>query len=182
MFILFLVMFSSLFFLSSSLFSIMFGAPYVPIAEKFVYKILLFGCLSSNDILYDLGCGDGRILITGIYDFNVSKAVGYEISPWPYFKTLFLIKYKRLEKIKLFRKNCLKADISQATFIFLYLLPALVDKVAYKIAKEGIPKTKILCVSFPIDINKHTGFQLLKSEKIENLMLYLYELKSLYPR
>lgn len=175
--ILFLVMFSSLFFLSSSLFSIMFGAPYIPIAEKFVYKILSFGGLSPNDILYDLGCGDGRVLISGISDFKVSRAVGYEISPWPYFKTLFLIKYKRLEKIKLFRKNCLKADISQATFIYLYLLPTLVDKVAYKIAKEGKPKTKILCVSFPIDINKHIEFKLLKSEKIENLAVFLYELK-----
>lgn len=169
-------MFSSLFFLSSSLFSIMFGAPYVPISQKYIRKILSFGSLSSNDILYDLGCGNGRILITGISDFNISKAVGYEISPWPYFKTIYSIKKNKIKRIEVFRKNCLKADISQATFIYLYLFPALVDKVAYKIAKEGARKTKILCVSFPIDLNKHTRFQLLKSEKLENLTLYLYEL------
>lgn len=168
----------ALVFLLSGLISTIFGAPYVPLPRKYIKKILLFGNLSSNDILYDLGCGDGRVLMSGFSNFNVSKAVGYEISPWPYFKTLFLVKYNRLKRVKLFRINCLKADIGQATFIYLYLFPKLVDKIAYKIAKEGKPKTKILCVSFPININQHIEFKLLKSEKLDNLTLFLYELKS----
>lgn len=165
-------------FLLSGLISIIFGAPYIPLSKKFVQKILLFGDLSSNDTLYDLGCGDGRVLMSGLSNFNISKAVGYEIAPWPYFKTLLLVKYSELKKIELFRKNCLKADISQATFIYLYLFPGLVDKIAYKIAKEGIPRIRILCVSFPIDTNRHIEFELLKSAKIDNLTIYLYELKS----
>jgi len=168
----------ALIFLFSGLISIIFGAPYVPLSRKYIQKILLFGGLSSSDVLYDLGCGDGRVLMLGLSNFNVSRAVGYEISPWPYFKTLFLIKHNRLKKIEIFRKNCLKANIYQATFIYLYLFPGLVDKMAYKIAKEGMPKTKILCVVFPIDINQHTKFQLLKTEKFEKLTAYLYELKS----
>jgi len=167
-----------LFFLLSELISIIFGTPYVPLSKKFILKILSFGGLSPNDVFYDLGCGDGRILLSGLSNFNVSKAVGYEIAPWPYFKTLFLIKYNQLKKIELFRTNCLRANVSQATFIYIYLFPNLVDKIAYKIAKEGICKTKILCVSFPIDTNRHIEFQLLKSMKLENLTVYLYELKS----
>ncbi|MBI2631161.1 hypothetical protein HYW73_03045 [Candidatus Nomurabacteria bacterium] len=165
-------------YLLSGLISIIFGAPYVPLSQKSIQKILSFGNLSSNDILYDLGCGDGRILMSGIFDFNVSKAVGYEIAPWPYFKTLFLIKLNQLKRIKLSRINCLKADISQATFIYLYLFPKLVDKIAYKIVREGKLKTRVLCVAFPIDTNRHIEFQLIKSEKLENLMAYLYELKA----
>jgi hypothetical protein len=157
--------------------SLIFGAPYIPLSQKFIQRILLFGSLSSNDIFYDLGCGDSRILISGLSDFNVSKVVGYEMAPWPYFKSLFLIKYNKIKNIELFRKNCLKADISQATFIYLYLFPKLVEKIAYKIVKEGTPKTKILCVEFPIEMNQHNEFQLLKSEKIDNLTAYLYELK-----
>ena len=155
----------------------MFGAPYVPLSRKSVRKILLFGGLSSNDILCDLGCGDGRVLMSGLSNFNVSKVIGYEIAPWPYFKTLFLIKYNQLKKIELFRINCLKADVSQVTFVYLYLFPELVDKIAYKIAKEGIPEVIIVCVSFPININKHIEFQLLKSTKINNLIVHLYKLK-----
>ncbi len=156
----------------------MFGAPYVPLSRKSIYKILLFGDLSPNDVLLDLGCGDGRVLMSGLSNFNISETIGYEIAPWPYLKTLLLIKYNRIKKIKLFLNNCLKADISQATFIYLYLFPELVDKIAYKIAKEGIPETIIICVSFPIDINKHTEFQLSKSTKIDNLIIYLYRLKN----
>lgn len=164
-------------FYSSGFVSIISGAPYIPLSQKLIRKILSFGGLSSNDVFYDLGCGDGRILISGLSNFNVSKAVGYEVAPWPYFKTLFLIKRNRFKKIDLFRKNCLKADIGQATFIYLYLFLKLVDKVAYKIATNGTPGAKILCVEFPIDTNQHIEFQLLKSEKIDNLMVYLYELK-----
>jgi len=168
---------SLLLFYLSGFISLMFGAPYIPLSRKYIRKILSFGNISSNDTLYDFGCGDGRILISGVSDFNVLKAVGYEIAPWPYLKTLFSIKLKRLKKISIFRKNFLKADIGQATFIYLYLFIKLVDKVAYKIAREGIPGTKILCVQFPIDTNKHTEFELLKSTKIDNLTIYLYKLK-----
>lgn len=164
------------FFYVSGLISLIFGAPYISLSKKSIPKILLFGGLSSSDVFYDLGCGDGRILESGLYDLNVSKAVGYEIAPWPYFKALFLSKYKRITKIQLFRKNFLKADISQATFIYLYLFPKLIEKTARKITEEGMPLTKILCIEFPIDINKHTRFKLLKSEKVDNLTLYLYEL------
>lgn len=163
-------------FLLSVLVSLLFGAPYVPLSQKLVHEILSFGCLSANDILCDLGCGDGRILMSGVSDFNVSRAIGYEVAPWPYLKAMFLITCKRQKELKLFRKNCLKADIGKTTFIYLYLFPKLVDKVAYKIAHEGAPKTRVLCVEFPIDTNRHTGFQLLKSRKIANLMAYLYQL------
>lgn len=153
------------------------GAPYVPVPKKSVKKILSFGELTSRDTLYDLGCGDGKILISGLLDFGVQGAVGYEISLWPYLKALFSTKYNKLTNIKIYRRNFFKSDISQATFIYLYLFPKLVDKVAYKIAKENRPNTKILSVDFPIDTNQHTEFQLLKSAKIDKLTAYLYELK-----
>lgn len=177
----FIFLVSLAFFYLSGFISLIFGAPYIPLSKKPILKILSFGGLSSDDIFYDFGCGDGRILISGLSNFNISSAVGYEIAPWPYFKALFLIKYKKIRKIKLFRKNCLKADISQATFIYLYLFPKLVAKIARKIAKEGTPKIKILCVEFPIDTNQCVEFQLLKSEKIDNLTTYLYELKPRNP-
>lgn len=166
-----------LLFLLSEFVSMVSGAPYVSVPKKSVKKILSFGGLSSHDILYDLGCGDGRILISGSLDFGVQGAVGYEISLWPYLKALFSTKYNGLISIKIFRRNFFKSDISQATFIYLYLFPKLVDKIACKIVKENKPNTKILSVDFPIDTNQHTEFQLLKSAKIDKLTAYLYELK-----
>ena len=129
--------------------------------------MLSFGELSSRDVLYDLGCGDGRILISGAVNFGVSKAIGYEIALWPYLKASFSIKHKGLFNIKVLRQSIFKADISQATFIYLYLFPELTDKMASKIAKESKPDTKILCIDFPIDAKRHTKFQLLKSTKLK---------------
>ena len=173
----FVFLLALLFYYLSGFISLMFGAPYIPLSKKLIQKVLLFGELSLNDALYDLGCGDGRILMSGLADHNVSKAVGYEIAPWPYLKTLFLIKYKKIKGIELFRKNFLEADIREATFIYLYLFPKLINNVAYKIAKEGAAETKILCVQFPIDTNKHPEFKLLKSAEINEIMVYLYKLE-----
>lgn len=49
------------------------------------------------------------ILISAVENFKIKKAVGYEISPWPYLKSIFLIKIHGLEeKMKIFRQNFLK--------------------------------------------------------------------------
>ncbi len=173
----FIFLLTLLFFYLSGFISLLFGAPYIPLSRKPIKKILSFGGLSSNDVFFDLGCGDGRILIPSLLNFNVSRAVGYEIAPWPYLKSLFLIKYKQIERIELFRKNFLEEDFREATFIYLYLFPKLVNKIAYKIASGKMYNTKILCVEFPIDLNKHNEFKLLKSGKIDGLMVYLYVLK-----
>ena len=177
LFLLIIIIFLGTLFLLSGSISIMFGAPYVPLSRKSIHKILLFSNISPSDTLYDLGCGDGRVLISSVLDFNVQKAVGYEVAPWPYLNALFFIKLKQLKNIKLFRKNFLNKDLSGATFIYLYLFPNLVDKIAYKMEKEGKSGTRIVCVSFPIKLEKHTQFQLVKSSKIDNLIIYLYEFK-----
>lgn len=170
--------FLAVFFLLSEFFSLVIGAPYVPLSKKLVKRVLTFGELSSRDVLYDLGCGDGRVLISGIKNFGISEAIGYEIAPWPYLKSLFKVKRSGLVKnIKISKTNCLRANLDKATIIYLYLFPSLVDKLAYKIAVEARPQTKILCVGFPVDIIKHPRFRLLKSEIFEDTNTYLYLVK-----
>jgi hypothetical protein len=160
----------------SGLISHFYGAPYVPVKKKAIKDILLFGGLSLNDNFYDLGSGDGRVLISAVRDFGVQKAAGYEISLWPYLKARLLLRRAGLkDRIKIFRRNFFKADLSAATFVYLYLFPKLVDRLAYKLARECRSGAKILCLSFPIDITRHSQFRLLKSEKIGKMMAYLHE-------
>ena len=168
----------ALFFLASMLRSIIAGAPYVPVSQKLIPNLLKFGGLVSSDVLLDLGCGDGRVLISGVENFHVNKAIGYDIALWPLLKAQFLIRRRELNKnIKIFRKNCLKADIGDATFIFLYLFPKLVDKLAYKIAAETKDGIKVLSLGFPINIEKHPEFRMISFKPIENITVYLYEIK-----
>ncbi len=162
--------------LISGIISSIHGAPYVPIRKKLTKDLLFFGGLSAGDIFYDLGSGDGRILISAVKNFGVEKAIGYEVALWPYLKSKFLIKHSRLDGyVSIHRKNFFNDNLSGANFIYMYLFPGLVDKLAYKIAGECQAGTKILCPSFPIDIAKHPEFKLLKSEKLGIITAYLYQ-------
>jgi hypothetical protein len=172
----FIVVVAMVLILISGIASSIYGAPYVPIRKKLVKNLLTFGGLSKSDIFYDLGSGDGRVLISAVKDFGIEKAVGYEIALWPYLKSRFLIRRSRLDdRINICRKNFFKEDFSGANFVFMYLFPKLVDRLAFKIADECRAGTKILCPSFPIDIAKHQKFKLLKSEKLGIIIAYLYE-------
>ncbi len=162
--------------LVSGVASSVYGAPYVPIRKKLTKGLLFFGGLSAGNVFYDLGSGDGRVLISAIKDFGVEKAVGYEVALWPYLKSRSLIKHSHLDsRISVYRKNFFKTNLRETSFIYMYLFPGLVDKLAYKIASECQAGTKILCPSFPIDVAKHPEFKLLKSEKIGRIIAYLYE-------
>ncbi len=164
-----------LFFISINISNI-YGAPYIPIRKKIIRDLLAFGEVSEDDNFYDLGCGDGRVLIEAALNFKVKKAVGYEASFWPYFTAKFLVKKLALkDSVKIYRKNFFKADISDATFIYIYLFPKLVDRLASKIAKEAARGVKVLSPTFPIDLKSHPEFCLLKQSKVENTNVFFYE-------
>lgn len=178
----FLLFFTSLLFLFliiflfSNIISEIFGAPYVPISKKSIKKILALVDLKKEDAFFDLGSGDGRVLIEAVRNFDIKKAIGYEIGLWQYWKSKFLINYAGLkDRIKIFNKNFLKADLSGARVIFLYLYPKLVQRLALKFSQELKPGTKIISVSFKIEEPKKFALELLKIEKIDRFTVYLYQ-------
>lgn len=160
----------------SGIISNIYGAPFVPIKRKDIKKFLEFGGVSENDTFYDLGCGDGRVLLSAVNDFNAKRAIGYEVSLWPYLELKFLVwQTKGNSNLKIYRQDFFKANLSGATFVYMYLSPKLVNELAVKIAKECVAGTIILCPSFPIELEKHSEFRLLKSEKIGKITAYLYQ-------
>jgi cyclopropane fatty-acyl-phospholipid synthase-like methyltransferase len=54
-------------------------APYVPSPQNVVHRMLKLADVSPQDIVYDLGCGDGRILLSAVNDFGARQAIGYEL-------------------------------------------------------------------------------------------------------
>ncbi|HEY4506803.1 MAG TPA: class I SAM-dependent methyltransferase [Candidatus Paceibacterota bacterium] len=151
------------------------GAPYVPVSRKVTKRLLEWGGVSSEDIFCDLGCGDARLLISAVRDFGVKKAVGYEIAPWPYMKARLLLMVSGLkDRIKILHRNIFNADLGDASFVYLYLMPKTVDRLAIKMSKELSLGAKVLCISFPIELDRHPEFKLLKSEKLGKITAYLY--------
>lgn len=153
------------------------GAPYVPMKKKLVKQLLKFGELVRSDNFFDLGSGDGRILISAVNDFGVSEATGYEVAIWPYLEAKFLIFQKRLGKsIQVYRQSFFRANLAGADFVYMYLYPELVNRLAGKISAECRPGMRVLCPSFPIDLAANPRFKLLKTAKFAKITAYLYEL------
>jgi len=158
----------------SGIHSVMAGAPFVPMKKSVIKNLLVFGELKAGDVFYDLGSGDGRVLRTAS-EFNVKIAKGYEIAHWPYLMSVYLNRKKKMKNVEIKHGNSFNADLSDADFIYLYLFPPLVDKLAGKIEKEARAGAKILCPAFSVDTNKHPRFKLKKEAKFDTMATYLYE-------
>ena len=159
----------------SGVVSVLYGAPYVPIENYRLHKLLVFGGVGPGDVLYDLGSGDGRVMIAATRDLGAAEAVGYEIAPWPYWKSRWHIARLGLTNVTIHHQSFFDGDFSPATCVYAYLYPKLVDRIANKLARELAPGTRVICPSFLIDTNRHPEFRLKKEEKIGRLTAYLYE-------
>ncbi len=129
---------AGIFIFGSLLLSLSWGSPYMGIPRNNIRSILSFGGLAPEDIFYDLGAGDGRVIIAAKEEFTVKKAVGLELSPWPYVKARTTIYLRGLaDSIQFERKNILYTNLAEATFVYLYLYTSFInEKVAPKLAQE----------------------------------------------
>ena len=126
-------------------------APFVPSPENVIENMLKLCYAGPGDTLYDLGCGDGRILFMAVEKFDVDKAVGVELNPNMVKGINEKIKKRGLEKrIQVHNGNFFNVDISPATLVTLYLTTSGNSKLRPKFQEELKPGTKITSHDFPI--------------------------------
>jgi cyclopropane fatty-acyl-phospholipid synthase-like methyltransferase len=100
------------------------------------------------DVVYDLGCGDGRIVITAAKTYGAS-GVGVDINPERIAEARANAKTAAVEEKVNFQENDLfKADIARATVVSLYLLPSVNERLKPKLLKELKPGTRIVSHQF----------------------------------
>lgn len=98
-------------------------APYVPTPDEVVEKMLAMAQIDKDDILYDLGCGDGRIVITAAKKYGI-RGVGIDIDPLRISESNANALYAGVENLVDFQlQDVLKVDFSEATVLMVYLLP-----------------------------------------------------------
>src|SRR5207249_357247 len=108
---------------------------YVPTPQDVVDKMLELADVKKTDVVYDLGCGDGRIVVTAAKKFG-AKGVGFDIDPERIkdsLKNVEKAKVKDLVEIK--QEDIFKLDLSKASVITLYLLPELNVKLIPQLEK-----------------------------------------------
>ena len=123
-------------------------APYVPSSPEVVDRMLTLAKVGPKDVVYDLGCGDGRIPITAATKYG-ARGVGIDIDPQRVKEATERIQKAQVtDKVKILNQDLFTTDISEATVVTLYLLPSLNLKVLPKLNKELKPGTRIVSHAF----------------------------------
>lgn len=114
--------------------------------------ICKFARVNEKDIVYDLGAGDGALLITAAKEFG-ARAVGVEIDPLRVFISKLAVLFAgQRGKVKIIRRNFFDADITDATVVFMYLVPKALSALKPKLLKELKPGTRIVTFVYKIDL------------------------------
>ena len=109
--------------------------------------MLELAAVKKGDVVYDLGCGDGRIVVTAAKKYGC-KAVGFDIDPERVEASQQNVKKNRVEKlVTIEEKDIFKLDLRPASVVTLYLLPELNVKLIPQLEKLK-PGTRIVSHNF----------------------------------
>ncbi len=123
--------------------------PYVPTPPEVVETMLKLADVKKGDILYDLGCGDGRIVVMAAQKFGIARGTGYDIDPERIREAVENARQAGVSAQAHFvEKNLFDADIHDATVVTLYLLPSVNLKLRPKLLKDLKVGTRIVSHQF----------------------------------
>lgn len=98
---------------------------FVPTPQEVVDEMLKLADVKKSDVVYDLGCGDGRIVVTAAKKFG-AKGIGFDIDPERIKESNENVKKNNMEKlVEIKQEDIFKLDLSKASVVTLYLLPEL---------------------------------------------------------
>ena len=122
--------------------------PYVPTTDLAVTAMLKLADVKKGDVVYDLGCGDGRIVIAAAKQMG-ARGVGIDINPQRISEAKENARKAGVEKLVRFEENDLfEADIRAASVVTLFLLPEINLKLRPKLLRDLKPGTRIVSNTF----------------------------------
>ena len=122
--------------------------PYVPTTDLAVAAMLKLADVKKGDVVYDLGCGDGRIVIAAAKQMG-ARGVGIDINPERIREARENARKAGVEKLVRFEENDLfEADIRGASVVTLFLLPEINLKLRPKLLRDLKPGTRIVSNTF----------------------------------
>lgn len=139
---------------------------YVPTPQPVVDGMLALAKVGPNDVLYDLGSGDGRIAITAAKEHGI-RAVGIDIDPERIAEARANAEKADVEKLVTFRQaDLFTSDISEASVVTLYLLNSLNEKLRPKLLAELKPGTRVVSHAFHMGDWKPEAEQVIDGNRI----------------
>jgi SAM-dependent methyltransferase len=149
-------------------------APYVPTPQDVVDRMLTLAGVTKRDVVYDLGCGDGRIPITAARKYG-ARGVGVDIDPQRIAEANANAKTSGVEHLVTFRlQDAMKTDVSEASVVTLYLLSASNLKLRPILTKQLKPGARIVAHSFGMGDWTPEKADSFTDAEGRNRMLFLY--------
>ena len=126
------------------------NAPYIPTSEAIVDRMLELAEVGPDDVVYDLGCGDGRILVTAAKRYGC-RCFGFDINPDRVAEARENANLGGVEQlVTIEQKDILTLDLSEATVVTMYLLPKLNAKLIPQLDKLR-PGARVVSHAFEIE-------------------------------
>ena len=122
--------------------------PYVPTPNEVVAQMLQLANVQKSDVLYDLGSGDGRIVVTAAQKYG-TRGVGIDINPERISEANANARAAKVtDRVQFRQQDLFKTDLSEATVVTLYLLPDINVKLRPQLFKQLKPGTRIVSHDF----------------------------------
>jgi len=124
---------------------------FIPTPPEVVAAMLKVAGVGKGDVIYDLGSGDGRIVISAVKDFGAARGVGIDIDPERVAEATANARLAGVgDRVTFLNQDLFTANFSEATVVTLYLLPSLNLRLRPKLLSELKPGTRIVSHAFDI--------------------------------
>ena len=144
---------------------------YIPTPKNIVRQMLLLARLRQGELLYDLGAGDGRILIEGAREFG-ARCVGVEIDPERIVRLKERLAATKVEA-KIIEGDLMQIDLSDADVVAIYLSDSVNARLAPKLSRELKPGARVVSLDYTLP-----GWKLEKETSVASAglsrQIYLY--------
>ena len=152
--------------------------PYVPTPQAVVDRMLELAQVKKGDVVYDLGSGDGRIVVTAAKKYGV-KAIGFEIDPQRIKESHENIKKAGVENLVEIRQQDIRTvDLSQASVLTMYLLPEVNLMIRPNIWKQMKAGSRIVSHDFDMGDWKPLKTEQIKDDSSWDHTLYLWHVEA----
>jgi predicted O-methyltransferase YrrM len=149
-------------------------APYVPTPNMVVEKMLQIAEVEKGDVIIDLGCGDGRIVITAAKEYG-ARGIGVDIDPQLIEESNRLAKKAGVDHLVDFRvQDATKTELSSATVVSLYLTPDANELLRPRLEKQLKPGSRVITHDYPIRGWKSLREETMRDDGGRKHSLYLY--------
>jgi precorrin-6B methylase 2 len=146
---------------------------FVPTPNDVVAKMLEMAKVTKDDVVYDLGCGDGRIVVTAARKFGC-RGVGFDINPVRVKESLENARRNNVQHlVRIEKKDIFKEDLSAASVVTLYLLPSMNVRLIPQLQKLK-PGSRIVAHDYEMEGRVEPDKQITFESKEDGVEHYIY--------